>query len=200
MHANRLIGALGVLAAAGLVLSGCGSGHTNATNNAGGTHVMAGGGVMSDSEMAAMSTSANPSAAASMICDAEVAQSVQRTFALPTAPLGRHTWVDQTFRCQYQLPHSTLRLSVKDLDAEPQGGAHFVTLRHKSPGASPIRGLQNFGLPAFETPNGSVAFLKDHRTLLVNAEGVATRDLPPGFTRAAVAYSIAASVVACWSE
>ena len=143
-----------------------------------------------------------PSAAAAMICSLEIGQAIQRAFALPTVPTAEDGWNGKTYTCTYDLPSGGLALSVTDLDREPAGRDWFDSLSQRLDRARPIKGLQSLGFPAVETPGsvGSVAFLKDHKTLLVDAGDVAATDLPPGFSRTAAAYSVAASVIACWKE
>ncbi len=143
-----------------------------------------------------------PSVAAAMICSLEIAESVQRTFALPRVPTATDGWEGQTYTCTYQLPSSTVALSVQDLDRGQGGRSWFDALGRRLEGARPLEGLQNLGFPAVETPGsvGSVAFLKDHKTLWVDAGDVATQDLPPGFNRTGSAYSVASQVIACWKE
>lgn len=143
-----------------------------------------------------------PSAAAVMICSLEIAQAIQGAFALPQVPTATDGWDEQAYTCTYQLPSGHLALTVKDLDREPAGRDWFDALSRRLDRARPIKGLQSLGFPAVETPGsvGSVAFLKDHKTLLVDAADVAATDLPPGFSRTAGAYSVAAHVIACWKE
>jgi hypothetical protein len=45
-----------------------------------------------------------------------------------------------------------------------------------------------------------VVFLKDHKTLWVDATRVAASDLPEGTNRQDAAYGVAAAVIACWTE
>lgn len=143
-----------------------------------------------------------PSKPAGMICSSEIAQAVQRTFGLPSLPTAKDQWADQTYTCDYRLPSSTLRLSVKDLDETVAGRKYFDGLARRLSGAQSIKGLQNLGFPALETPaaTGGVVFLKDHKTLWVDASRVARQDLAPGFTRTGAAYGVAAAVIACWTE
>ena len=143
-----------------------------------------------------------PSAAAAMICSLEIARAIQGAFALPKVPTAADGWNDQAYTCTYQLPAGRLALSVKDLEGEPAGQDWFDALSGRLDRARPIKGLQSLGFPAVETPGavGSVAFLKDHKTLWVDAGDVAATDLPPGFSRTAGAYSVAAHVIACWKE
>lgn len=214
--------ALGTVCAAVVLLTGCGS-HPGTRSAS--THTMSDGTKMTDAEMKNMdepgeshqhgvdaeSTSApgsvthrqdGPSDPAGMICSLEIAQAVQRTFGLPSTPTATDRWVDQTYTCDYRLPSSTLRLSVKDLDEAGPGQAYFDGLASTLRGARPIKGLQNLGFRALETPRtvGGVVFLKDHKTLWVDASRVARQDLAPGFSRTGAAYGVAAAVIACWTE
>ena len=56
------------------------------------------------------------------------------------------------------------------------------------------------GLPSFATPDGNVAFLKDGKTLRVDASGLPATTLPQGSSNGEVAYAVAAAVVGCWTE
>ncbi|MEO6821546.1 MAG: hypothetical protein ABI468_03435 [Candidatus Nanopelagicales bacterium] len=62
-----------------------------------------------------------------------------------------------------------------------------------------LSGLASLGLPAFETPNGMVAFLKDDKTLQVDASAMTSLIGPQRLTRSGVAYQIATDVLACWN-
>lgn len=143
---------------------------------------------------------AGPSPAAAMICSRETADAVRRNLALPADAPAADAWRPPTYRCDYALPHGTLHLSVRDLRPGARATAWFRGVQDRTHAAHRIKGLQALGLPAFEAPGGEVGFLKDGRTLVVDASGVARTDLPPGFTRTGVAYGVAAAVIACWSE
>lgn len=204
---------------AAVLLTGCGPAVDGAATPDGArsgtpdhTHVMSDGTVMDDSEMAGgtaagtggmdgMDAGAHaPSEAAAMICSDEIADTVRRTFDLEKVPFSRDTWVAPSFRCDYAVGGSTLRLSVQDLDTAGPGRAYFRRLESRLPGATPLRGLQGLGLPSFETRAGDVVFLKDHKTLRVDPADLAAADLPAGYSRRDVAYAVASAVVACWSE
>ena len=60
--------------------------------------------------------------------------------------------------------------------------------------------MANFGFPAFETRRGDVVFIKDHKTLWVDASRLAPERLPADLTPADVAYGVAAAVIGCWTE
>ena len=188
------------------VLAACGSSRSSEPRV---THVMPDGRTMSGSAMPGMDPShsmgsdgsgAGPSSAAAMICGSETRDAVRRSLDLGQAPAGLHGWADRLFSCTYQLRSGDLRLSVKDLDAAAPGRAYFDGLRSRLPGATPIRGVASFGFPAFETARGDVAFLKDHKTLWVDASRLGSSALPAGTSRQDVAYGVASAVIACWSE
>lgn len=210
-----------VLTVALPALAGCGASEAEPAAEPSGMHTMADGTVMSDAEMEAMGgtqrpgaeedaaegmagmepgSQGGPSEAAAMVCSDEIADAVRRNLALDTPPEGTPSWDGEVFTCRYPVGAGTLRLSVRDTTGAAEGRAWFDDLRGRLPRARDIDGMQNFGLPAFETPRGDVGFLKDHKTLWVDATGVRRAALPPGFSRTAVAYGVAAAVVACWSE
>jgi hypothetical protein len=202
------------LAAVPLMLSACGGG----ASSTGSEHLMPDGSMMDGSSMAGMDRSATPShdagmahdagaagsrrpsATASMICGSEIRDAVRRVFQLEKAPMGLHSWSHRTYRCSYPLAHGDLRMSVADLDSAGPGRAFFDRLRGRLVNPSPIAGVAGFGFPAFETPQGDVVFLKDHKTLWVDATRVASSDLPRGTDRQDAAYGVAAAVIACWTE
>jgi hypothetical protein len=200
-----------VLAALPLLLASCG---TSSSSSRGATHVMPDGRVMSGSAMPGMDPSSDddmdvhghgegasgPSATASMICGDEIRDAVGHNLAVRRAPAGLHSWQARTFSCTYQLAGGDLRLSVKDLDSAKPGRVYFDSLRAGLPRPRTIQGLANLGFPAFETTHGDVVFIKDHKTLWVDASRLADSDLPRGRSREDVAYGVAAAVIACWTE
>jgi hypothetical protein len=186
-----------------VLLAGCGQSSPSGT--VGDSHVTSDGSTMSADQMEAMgSGSPAPSETASMICsDDDIADAVRRKLDLPSTPVGRHTWsaTRRLFTCTFRVPGGgDLRLSVKDLDTAGPGRAYFDALRSRLPAAHSITGLENFGFPAFETPRGDVVFIKDHKTLHVDASRLAASDLPAGLSRTDAAYGVAAAVIACWTE
>jgi hypothetical protein len=200
----QVVAALAVLA---LVSGGCGS--TTSPDPAA-VAAMPGGDRASMSAMAGMSgmdmssaapVGSGPTQTASMICGHEIRTAVQHTLELSRPPERVHSWAHRLYTCTYQLPGGgQLRLSVKDLDTPRPGRAYFDRLRTATPGAKNIVGLPAFGFPAFESPHGDVVFLKDHKTLHVDATRLTPKDLPPGITRQVAAYGVAAAVIACWTE
>jgi hypothetical protein len=154
---------------------------------------------MSTDEMAAMG---GPSEPAAMICSDEIRTAVRTTFGLKRQPTPTRAWSagDLTFTCTYRLPGGTLRMSVHDAPDERSGRPYFQRLSTTLGGATAIRGVQALGFPALETQDGHVAFLKDGKTLEVDATDVSTASLPQGLTRQQGAYGVAAAVISCWTE
>jgi hypothetical protein len=199
------------VAAVPLLFTACGGGSSSTTA----THVMPNGSTMSGASMSAMpgmtgmkaspgakdsgQGGGGPSESASLICGSEIREAVEHTLRLSHEPVGLHAWQNRVFSCTYQL-RGDLRLSVKDLDTAGPGRAYFDHLRSRLPGATTITGLEAFGFPAFETAHGDVVFLKDHKTLWVDASRLRTADLRSGQSREDAAYGVAAAVIACWTE
>src|SRR3954454_24926721 len=198
----KRLGLLPGLAAVSLLATGCGvrdqtgtADPAPASQSSNGMSQMH----MSAKEMAAMN---GPSHAASMICSDEIASTVRHTFALTHRPEPTRSWYvnDLLFSCTYPLPGGDLRMSVHDAVDARTGRAYFERLRARLPAATAIRGVPGLGLPAIQTANGNVAFLKDGKTLRVDASHLSRGDLPGGMTREEVSYGVAAAVVTCWSK
>lgn len=202
---------IATLCAVPVLLAGCGQASgSGSSQTAAATHQMSDGSTMSDAQMADMQGSADaPSDTASMICsDPDVQDAVRRKLGLSATPQGVDSWSAsrRLFSCTYRADGAdradgaALRMSVKDLDTAGPGRAYFDGLRLRLAGARTIRGLENFGFLAFETPQGDVVFIKDHKTLHVDATGLSRADLPAGTSPADAAYGVAAAVIACWKE
>ena len=134
-----------------------------------------------------------------MVCEDEIHDAVQQTFGLAALPAGTSTWQDGLFTCTYRLPSGPLTLTVNDALAAAGGRSYFNDLRDFD-GAPPLlQGLQAFGLPSYETADGRVVFLKDGKTLAVDAGRLPKVAGPDGQSRTDVAYAVAADVIGCWS-
>jgi len=190
---------LATMATVGLLAAGCGSAKTTEAQPGAG-HASASAKNM-DMSMN-MGTADRPSAPAKMICGAEIRDAVRRTFATSGNPASAHSWskADRVYSCTHRLPHGNLAMSVQDSLDKKSGRAYFDALRNRLPGARAITGMESYGFPAFETPEGNVVFLKDGKTLQVNAAALRGAALPPDFSREEVAFSVASAVIACWSE
>jgi hypothetical protein len=200
----RVASALAVLA---VVAGGCGSAPSP---DPAAVAAMPGGHHASMSAMPGMSgmdmssatgAGSGPSQTASMICGHEIRAAVQHTLELSRPPQPVHSWAHRLYTCIYRLADGgQLSLSVKDLDTPRPGRAYFDRLRATTPGAKSIVGLPAFGFPAFESAHGDVVFLKDHKTLYVDATRLNAADLPTDVNRQVAAYGVAAAVIACWTE
>lgn len=199
-----------VLAGALLLLSGCADsdGAENA-EPAPGTHTMSDGSVMEgdthihdDShDHGAPADASGPSAAARMVCAGQVVDDVERIVGLSTAVEPSSTWEAPMFTCTFDLEQGPLVLEVHDADDRASGMAHFQSLRINQEGAVPLRGVLSLGLPAYETRLGRVAFVKDGKTLEVDASRLVGRMGTEGEkSRTEVAYAVATSILACWTE
>lgn len=214
MTEHRPVALVALLATTALLTVGCGSTAASPTTRpetgeATGRHVMADGMTMADSDMdtdphpdmnKGDMAAAAPSRAARMICGHEIREAVSRTFQLSQVPRPTRHWSQRTLTCRYLLPGGPLTLGVKDTTNARAGRAYYTSLRSKLTGARDIDGVESFGFPAFETPDGNVAFLKDGKTLRVDASKVASGSLPTDFSPAEAAYGVAAAVIGCWTE
>jgi hypothetical protein len=150
--------------------------------------------------MPAAATARRPSDSARMICSEDVQRSVQRIFGLRSRPSPTSSWADHVFTCTYRLRTGRLVLSVQDSTDVSAGARYFKASQQRLGDARPLRGLAGFGLPSYETDAGMVGFLKDGKTLQVDATALARAAGPDHQSRTDVAYAVAADVVACWSE
>jgi hypothetical protein len=143
---------------------------------------------------------AGPSRAARMICSREIRGDISRKLAVGTVAPGTVTWDNMLYSCSYQLGEGPLVLSVQDSPNDAIGRAYFERTRQGAEKAQPLHGLLSLGLPSYETPDGSVVFLKDGKTLTVDATKLQDSIGPSHLSRSDLAYAVAAAVVACWSE
>jgi hypothetical protein len=150
--------------------------------------------------MPGMMAATGPSESARMICGAEIRHVVQRTFGLGSPPATVHTWAHRLFTCTYQLPRGSLQLSVEDSSDPNAGRTYFDGLHRRLSEVTTIHGAEAFGFPALQTPNGNVVFLKDGKTLRVDASALSHDELPATLSREETAYGVAAAVIACWTE
>jgi hypothetical protein len=154
-------------------------------------------------QMEDMSAAAKPSGTATMVCrEDEVRDAVRRTFGLTAQPARRERWSadERLLSCTYAVPGGPLLVSVQDATDAKVGKAWFDRLRSRLHGAHRITGMEGFGFPAYETAAGDVLFLKDGKTLHVDATRLSSASLPEGYDREGVAYSVASAVIGCWTE
>ncbi len=145
-------------------------------------------------------TGGRPSATAAMVCGDEISEDVETALQLKTAPPTSSTYVDQLFSCTYQLQGGPFVLSVKDTTTVPAATAYYDAVRRSHPDAKTITGVESLGLTSFETPSGVVMFLKDDKTLTVDATRLPAANGPADLSRSDLAYQIATDVIGCWRE
>jgi hypothetical protein len=196
---------LSLLATVPILLAGCVAASSSTSRTAPSTFTSSGapmepGMKMPDgTTMPETLTAAGPSQSARMVCSDEIRKDVATLLALPATPTATSTWTNHVYTCTYALADGPLVLSVTESGTIPAARAHFTSLQKRVGTSQPIRGLDNLGLPAFETPNGTVAFVKDDKTLQVDATGLPQHIGTPNFDRAHLAYTIATDVLGCWN-
>lgn len=201
--------AVGVTVGVLALTTGCGAEPTTAAGGSPGpgTHTMPDGTVMEgethihDDSHDHGSEEAGPSEAAAMVCAGQVVDDVSRIMGTSEPVEPTSAWEDPMFTCTFDLAAGPLVLRVHDADDRAAGMAHFQQLRLDHEDAQEIGGIYSLGLPAYEA-GATVAFVRDGKTLEVDATGL--RGGPFGKTadqsRAEVAYAVATSVLACWTE
>ncbi len=201
---------LGAAAVASLMLTGCAASAASAPGTPApeASHTMPDGTEMPGSEHDAHGpdgahdshSAEGPSEAAQMICAGQVPAAVAEMLALEGDVSPSSTWDEPTFTCTYDVDGAPLTLSVHDVSDSAEGEAHFAELQ-ESFDAEKIEGLLGLGMPSFSTGEGVVGFLRDGKTLLVDAtalpDALGSDDAQ---SRHNVAYAVASAVLVCWVD
>lgn len=140
-----------------------------------------------------------PSASARMVCSSEVRRDVATALALKAPPSATATWSNHLYTCTYHLVGGPLVFSVKESGSVPTAHTYVTALRHRLAPTQPLRGAVSLGLPAYQTSAGNVIFLKDDKTLQVNATAMPQHIGPHRESRSTFAYQMATDVLGCWS-
>lgn len=208
--AMGMVRGLGVLVGATLMLSGCAAvgGAPGATQpeilqataapaSSGPASPAVSGPTESDRPSGA---SSGPASAAAMVCGDEIRARIAQILALPAAPVPSSMRAGGLFTCTYRLPEGALVLSVQE-SAGPAAARDWAQRAVAAlPGAAPIEGLANLGLPGYQAPAGMVAFAKHNFALIVDATALSEPVGPHSISRSSLAYQVATDVLACWSE
>ena len=141
----------------------------------------------------------SPSKSAQMLCGSETRANVATLMGLTTRAQTKATWADHVYTCTYQLPGGPLLLSVKESPDVPTARIYFDALRVRLGNTKPLTGMAGLGFPAYETTTGTVVFLKDNKTLEVDASALPAHVGPEGSSPSDFAYTIATDVLACWT-
>lgn len=142
---------------------------------------------------------AAPSESARMVCGPEIRRDVATILGLRTPPPASTSWVNQLYTCTYRLSDGPLNVSVKESGAVSSARTYFAGLRQQLGPTEPLRGLDSLGLPSFETSTGTVAFLKDDKTLQIDATHLPAEVGPQHRQRGDLAYTVATDILGCWN-
>lgn len=193
-------------------LSGCGADASTGAPAAepAASHTMSDGSVMAgaehgdheaDHEGDHEATAGGPSETALMVCGGSVAADVERLLGLEAPPESSYSWAEPVFSCTYETGSGPLVLTVHDTADEADGERWFEATRTRLAPTEELKGVYGLGLPAFETGRGQAAFIREGKTLVVDATGMPRTTGPQGdMDRADLAYAVATSVLACWTD
>lgn len=150
---------------------------------------------------AASTVGAEPSRTSTMVCDGDVKASVQELAAMATPPTTTTSWSDGLFTCTYALPQGALVLKVKESGSPAAAKAYFDGLQAGATDPVALEASESLELPAFRSPVGIVSFVRDDKTLVVDARGLPASVGPQKTERdELLAYSVATNVLSCWKS
>lgn len=191
------------LVATGLALSACGAGHVTALNTTGGTTPRSPGSasVTTSSHHAAVDVQqpSQPSASSLMICSTETRHNLAALLGVDRPPLATTSWADRVYTCTYHLSQGPLVLTVQEAGTSGAGRRYYNALRARLGPSQPLAGAQGLGLPAFETNDGAAVFLKDDKTLQVDASRLPRSVGGAHRSRGDLAYTLATDIMGCWA-
>ncbi len=195
---------LGALAVVSLLMTGCAASPSDFPPSPGpqASHSMPGGTEMSGSEHEPeQENTEGPSDAAQMICTGQVVGNVTDVLGLERELSPSSAWDKPMFTCTYDVDGDPLVLSVHDATDVSEGVEHFAALQGRYGNAEDIEGMAGLGMPSFSTGDGIVAFVRDGKTLLVDATALPNGLGPDGTrTQSEAAYTLASAVLVCWVE
>lgn len=198
---------LAAAAVATLLMTGCAATapQTQSNQDSESAHVMPDGTAMSGSEHEGHEgdhdNEHGPSEAAQMICAGQVVTAVANILGLGSEVSPSSSWEKPMFTCTYEIDGRPLVLSVHDATSQAEGEEYFAALQNSTDNAETIEGTLGLGMPSFSTGEGTVAFMREGKTLLVDATA-----LPAGLgpdkttTQSQAAYALATAVLLCWVE
>jgi hypothetical protein len=190
------------LIATGLALSACGAGHVTALNASGHASPRAPGtaGATSSPHSAVDAQHATrPSASSLMICSTETRHNLATLLGASRPPLASSSWANRVYTCTYHLSRGPLVLTVQEAGTPAAGRRYYNALRARLGPSQPLTGAQGLGLPAFETNNGAAVFLKDDKTLQVDASRLPRSVGGAHRSRSDLAYTLATDIMGCWA-
>lgn len=194
---------LAAIAVAALLLTGCASAAASspAPPAPAASHTMPDGSTMSGAEHGGhhAADAAAPSAAAEMVCAGQVQAAIASLLQLDGDVEPADSWDAPTYTCTYDIDGAPLVLTVHDATDAAVGEEHFRELQ-RSLGAADIEGMLGLGLPSFSTGDGIVGFLRDGKTLIVDATALPATLAGGSTTQDGAAYAVASAVLVCWVD
>jgi hypothetical protein len=139
--------------------------------------------------------SSGPSAAAQMICSADIRSTITTVLKLSVAPIATANWANHVYTCTYRLPMGDLVLSVTESTTAASANTYIEGVRQQI-GAKPLIGLTPV---AYGTADGTVVLVKDSDTLRVDASRLPAQFGDQGQKRTDFAYEVASDVLGCWT-
>lgn len=198
---------MGAIVVASLLMTGCAASAAEPPTSASTepSHTMPDGTVMDGADHGAhpaepaATAAADPSHAALMVCDGQVESAIASMLEVEGDIAPTPSWEAPMFSCSYDIDGAPLVLSVHDATDLDDGEQHFDETQ-ASLGADDIEGMLGLGLPSFSTGDGVVGFLRDGKTLLVDATALPDSLAGGAMTRDGAAYAAASAVLVCWVE
>ena len=210
----------GTIVVASLLLTGCAAGAAEPVDSPApeASHTMPDGSEMSGAEHEAhgaehggqgtehegheaeASAAAEASDAARMVCDGQVVTAVASVLRLDEEVAPTSSWAAPMYSCTYDIDGAPLVLTVHDAADVATGEQHFARLQASLDGAEEIEGLLGLGMPSFTTGEGIVGFLRDGKTLVVDATALPSELADGTRTQDSAAYAIASAVLVCWVQ
>ncbi len=138
---------------------------------------------------------ATPNASTKMVCAAEEQRNIA-VYLGERARVSKPSWVNDTYRCNYQYPEGTVRLAIKELGSWSSTKRYF---NDSVRAAGPTTQVHNMGQQAAQAEDGTVFVRKDFSVLTVDVTGVPAQLGRPPTAAADVAYTFADLIMACWT-
>ncbi len=140
-----------------------------------------------------------PSAKTTMVCGDETMDNVTGLAGVDAIPTTT-SWKDGLFTCTYDLAEGQFVITVKQSADAATAKAHFDSIRKGAEGARDLTGLESLGVPSYRTTSGLAVFVKDEMTLTVDPTRLAATVGPEKTDRSSFAYTVATTILACWTE
>jgi hypothetical protein len=191
---------IGLLVALALLVTSCAAGHQTARATPSGAPMPADMSMDTHSAASSQRLAAGPSESARMVCSSEIHRDIAMALALPAQPPSTTTWTDHLYTCTYLLQGGPLVVAVKELKDVPAARAYFGQMNRNLGSTRQILGLANLGLPGYQTSSGAVTFLKEDKTLEVDASALPAQVGPNHISRTDFAYQIATDILGCWTD